>query len=295
MVITPAKIGVNSCFLPGYSYTHQNRSSVRAFKPQDVLASKTWPWLPIENSVLQTGAGRQRLCLTQGQHVSPGCAEMQLDAARFFHDDRVAAIRVGRERLKALFDVQSMPDSHAIACGRLGQVRFGRRFSAGRIQYIEVAAAESFAMSLVVERVPGNCVNPVGERGSVQVEKAHRSAAVRVTGEQSRDIGTELVVNGMPDYLTVDYHCERGAINWHHSGLRSQCPAEVNIVRSGNVTALSRRIDAAEGFRGQGVIDGDRFGSEVDLVADLIMGDSVDLVGAVPGSAGAASIRQEVR
>src|SRR5260370_19983932 len=98
----------------------------------------------------------------------------------------------------------------------------------------------------------------------------------------------------MTDYLTVDHHRESGAINWHHSGLRSQCPAEVDIVRSGNVSALSRSIDAAEGLRGKGIVNGDRFVSEVDLVACLIMSDSVDLVCAVPRSAGAACIGEEV-
>src|SRR5216684_5107291 len=99
----------------------------------------------------------------------------------------------------------------------------------------------------------------------------------------------------MTNYLAVDHHCERGAIKRQHGRLRSQCPAEVDIVRSGNVSALSWSIDAAEGLRGKGVVDGDRLGSQIYLATGLIVGDGMDLVCAVPRSSGATRIREKVR
>src|SRR5258708_7564185 len=98
----------------------------------------------------------------------------------------------------------------------------------------------------------------------------------------------------MANCLAVNHHCERGAVSWHHGGLRSQCPAEVDIVRAGNASALRRSIDAAERLRCESVRDGDRLDSKVYLVAGLIMGDRVDLVRAVPGCAGTASVGEEV-
>src|SRR5258708_5693364 len=68
---------------------------------------------------------------------------------------------------------------------------FGLGCTASAVKHAEIPAANPFAMTGVVEDVPGNRVNAAGQFRRVDIEEAHRAAAVRVSREHRCDIGAE--------------------------------------------------------------------------------------------------------
>ncbi len=93
----------------------------------------------------------------------------------------------------------------------------------------------------------------------VEIEEAHCTAAVRISGEQRWYVGSELVVSGMPDHLSVNYDRDGGTINRNLVGILSQRPSEVDVRISRCSVALSRRVDGAKWFGSVDIIEGDRF------------------------------------
>src|SRR5437588_432672 len=123
---------------------------------------------------------------------------MQFDVAYFFHRHRIAAIGIRRDWVGFTADVQSVTNSNVIPRGRFGNHVLRSRYSNGTcIQHIEEPAAQSLSASLIVEGVPGNGVDSIGQRSGVEVEEPDRSTAIREAGEQGRDVLAEIIVNRM--------------------------------------------------------------------------------------------------
>ena len=175
-----------------------NPGSIRAYKLKLVFAQETGAGLPVKDSALQSGTGRQRVGVVLHQHVATGCAEMQFDVADFFHGHGVNAIRARRHRFGTVIDIETVAKTDALVRSRFRDHILRSCFTASaRVQDIEVAAAESFAVSCVVERIPGNRVDAVGQGRRIQVDKADRAHAIRESREQIRDVGKEIIVGRM--------------------------------------------------------------------------------------------------
>src|SRR6267154_2986383 len=100
-----------------------------------------------------------------------------------------------------------MPNLNALTGNGFVNNVFQRRYAArAAIQHIEISAAQSLATSLVVEHIPGNCVNSVRQHCGVEVEQAHCTAAISIGREQARDVGAKLVISRMSYRYSVYHH-----------------------------------------------------------------------------------------
>src|SRR6266478_4302780 len=103
-----------------------------------------------------------------------------------------------------------MPNLNALTGNGFVNNVFQRCYAArAAIQHIEISAAQSLATSLVVESIPGNCVNAVRQHCGGEVEQAQFTAAILIGREPARDVGAKLVISRM-SYCHSVYHHRHG-------------------------------------------------------------------------------------
>src|SRR6266478_1893711 len=173
---------------------------------------------------------------------------MQFDVPDFFHGHRINAVGIRSDRPEVAVDVQSMTNSNSPPPRRVvDQILGNRRPSCQTgIHHVEVSATQTFPASLVVEHVPGNSVDTVGQSRRVDVEEAHPALAVLVTREQCGYVVAEVVVDCMSGHHAIDHYGDARSIGGYQAWLRCQGPTEVDIVRSHNRTTRRWRIDSAK-------------------------------------------------
>jgi len=122
-------------------------------------------------------------------------ADAKLNSVQFFHVDNVPAVRCPRERFK-------LPEANTGCYWTISG--HGNRFIRDRwcgycagVLHCEVPASNPIATLGVIEYVPTDGVNTVGQRGRVYVEKADCAVAVRRAGEQICDVAA-VIVTGCP-------------------------------------------------------------------------------------------------
>src|SRR5260370_15256612 len=102
---------------------------------------------------------------------------------------------------------------------------------------MEVPAAQTLAPSLIIERGTGNGVHSVGQLSRVHVEIAHRPHAIRIAGEQTCDVGAEIIINRVSHLRAIDHYRDGGPIERYHGRLWRQRPAEIYKRGAGNGAA----------------------------------------------------------
>jgi len=107
------------------------------------------------------------------------------------------------------------------------------------------------------QTVPGNRVHSVCQRSRVQVEEAHRATAVRVAGEQVRDIGAQLIVRRMTDCHPIDHHRYGRTINGYHGGGVVSAQPKLTPSTPEIVSPCPGVSIVTERFRSVGIIDRD--------------------------------------
>src|SRR5437879_1769099 len=98
----------------------------------------------------------------------------------------------------------------------------------------------------------------------------------------------------MSNRRTIDHHRDGRSVDRYHTRLRRQRPTEVDRVGAGDRAALCWCIDRTERLGGMYIVDRDRLGSKIGLLAGLVKCDRMELVSSVARRARAAGIRQDV-
>src|ERR1700675_2777462 len=163
------------------------------FKNQWILAQKPRPSLPVETPAFERGPNRQRQLLVVHEQMAIRRPHRQLDPTKFLDVNGIHARRIRCD------------------LGRFDRlVRFRHRFAPPRC-HRDVPAPDPIATPGVVEYIPTDGVDAIGERGGVYVEKADCAIAVREAWKQICYVAAILIVRRMPHRHSIQDYGDRGA------------------------------------------------------------------------------------